>query len=55
DALQASLLLREYVKDINNPFARKLELMLGSFGQRTQVLDTQGMVNGKITYFFQPN
>ncbi|KAI5982595.1 hypothetical protein EDD15DRAFT_2322708 [Pisolithus albus] len=40
DALQASLLLREYVKDIDDPFACKLELMLGSFGQRTRVLDT---------------
>ncbi|KAI5983888.1 hypothetical protein EDD15DRAFT_2152099, partial [Pisolithus albus] len=34
DALQASLLLREYVKD-DDPFACKLELMLGSFGLRT--------------------
>ncbi|KAI6115883.1 hypothetical protein F5141DRAFT_1212471 [Pisolithus sp. B1] len=31
----ASLLLREYVKDIDDPFARKLELMLGSFGWTT--------------------
>ncbi|KAI6100054.1 hypothetical protein EDD16DRAFT_1483007 [Pisolithus croceorrhizus] len=35
DAIQASLLLREYVKDIDDPFTCKLELMLGSFGQRT--------------------
>lgn len=55
DALQASLLLREYVKDFDDPFARKLELMLGSFGQRTRALDTQGMVNSKITHFFLPN
>ncbi|KAI5982007.1 hypothetical protein EDD15DRAFT_2328072 [Pisolithus albus] len=40
DALQASLLLREYVKDIDDPYVCKLELMLGSFGQRTQVLNT---------------
>ncbi|KAI5992164.1 hypothetical protein EDD15DRAFT_2168615 [Pisolithus albus] len=55
DALQASLLLREYVKDFDDPFARKLELMLGSFGQRTRALDTQGMVDSKITHFFRPN
>ncbi|KAI6100482.1 hypothetical protein EDD16DRAFT_1481329, partial [Pisolithus croceorrhizus] len=35
DTLQASLLLRQYVKDIDDPFAHKLELMLGTFGYRT--------------------
>ncbi|KAI6097700.1 hypothetical protein EDD16DRAFT_1499114 [Pisolithus croceorrhizus] len=55
DATQASLLLGEYFKDIDDPFTCKLELILGSFGQRTRALNTQGMVNSKITHFFQPN
>ncbi|KAI6147658.1 hypothetical protein BKA82DRAFT_156661, partial [Pisolithus tinctorius] len=35
EALQATLLLHKYTKALDNPFARKLETMLGSFGWRT--------------------
>ncbi|KIK21674.1 hypothetical protein PISMIDRAFT_12163 [Pisolithus microcarpus 441] len=36
EALQASLLLWEFVSDMDSPFARNLEVMLCSFGHRTQ-------------------
>ncbi|KIK92482.1 hypothetical protein PAXRUDRAFT_147210, partial [Paxillus rubicundulus Ve08.2h10] len=32
---QAVLVLRKYIGDVNNLFAHKLEVMLGSFRQRT--------------------
>ena len=35
EALQAALLLCKYTKDLNDPFARRLETMLGSFGRQT--------------------
>lgn len=35
EALQAALLLWKYVKDLNDPFAHRLEIMLGTFGQKT--------------------
>ena len=41
EALEALLLLRQYIKDFDNPFARKLEMMLGLFGCNTQVHNTQ--------------
>ncbi|KAF8559500.1 hypothetical protein OG21DRAFT_1502741 [Imleria badia] len=34
EAFQAALSLRKYTKYLDDPFARKLEVMLGSFGQR---------------------
>jgi len=34
EALQAVLILKRYVQDLDDPFTRKLEMMLGSFGQR---------------------
>ena len=35
EALQATLLLRDYINELDDSFARKLEVMLGSFGRRT--------------------
>lgn len=52
EALQASLLLQEFVSDMDSPFAHNLEVMLCSFGHRTQVLGMQGMENSKITDYF---
>ncbi|KAI6126498.1 hypothetical protein F5141DRAFT_1081248 [Pisolithus sp. B1] len=52
EALQASLLLQEFVSDMDSPFARNLEVMLCSFGHRTRVLSMQGMENSKITDYF---
>ncbi|KAI6120138.1 hypothetical protein EDD16DRAFT_1479251 [Pisolithus croceorrhizus] len=52
EALQASLLLQEFVSDMDSPFACNLEVMLCSFGHRTRVLSMQGMENSKITDYF---
>ncbi|KAN0091385.1 hypothetical protein V8E55_004951 [Tylopilus felleus] len=49
-ALQAFLLLNP--ADMDNPAARRLEVMLGFFGPMTQVHGIQSMENGKITNFF---
>ena len=52
EALQACLLLKRYIVDMDNPAARKLEVMLGSFGCMTQACEMQSIENCKITHFF---
>jgi len=54
EALQAAFMLRRYIGAFDNdlPFARKLEVMLGSFGQQTQVAEMQGTTETKLTDFF---
>ncbi|KAF9220756.1 hypothetical protein BS17DRAFT_713621 [Gyrodon lividus] len=51
-ALQAMLMLKKYVRTINNPFSRKFEVMLGSFGQQTRVAEMQDMKDTKLTDYF---
>lgn len=51
-ALQATLLLKKYLVDMDDPAARKLEVMLGSFGCMTRIQGMQRMENGKITDYF---
>ncbi|KIO10228.1 hypothetical protein M404DRAFT_129242 [Pisolithus tinctorius Marx 270] len=52
EALQAALLLQKYTKALDNPFARKLETMLGSFGQRTRTAGMQNMKDTKLISYF---
>ena len=52
EALQAALTLRKYLGTINEPFAHKMEVELGSFGQQTRAVEMQGMSNTKITDYF---
>ena len=52
EVLQAAAVLRKYVNKLDDPFVRKLEMMLGSFGQRTWVLGVQNMKDNKITSYF---
>lgn len=52
EALQAVLSLRKYVATFNDPFACKLEVMLGSFGQRTHTVEMQSMNDTKLTHYF---
>jgi hypothetical protein len=53
ESLKAALMLRKQVATPNDPFARKLEVMLGSFGQRTRRVEMQGMTDTKLTdYLF---
>src|SRR6266567_3905964 len=50
--LQAVLMLRKHVVTFNNPFACKLKVMLGSFGQQTCVVKMQHIMDTKITGYF---
>ncbi|KIK81930.1 hypothetical protein PAXRUDRAFT_154894 [Paxillus rubicundulus Ve08.2h10] len=52
EVLQALLTLRKYIAALDDPFARKLEVMLGSFGQWTRVVEMQGMEDTKLTDYF---
>ncbi|KAF9228610.1 DDE-domain-containing protein [Gyrodon lividus] len=52
EALQAMLMLKKYIRTINNPFSHKFEVMLGSFGQQTHVAEMQDMKDTKLTDYF---
>ena len=52
EALQAVLTLQEYVGTINDPFVRKLEVMLNSFGWTTRAMEAQSMKDTKLTDYF---
>jgi hypothetical protein len=52
ELVQAALMLRKHVATVNDPFSRKLEAMLGSFGQRTRAVGMNGMVDTKLTDYF---
>ena len=52
EALQAVLMLQEYIGTINDPFVCKLEVMLNSFGWVTRavrILDATCLLRGKLT------
>jgi hypothetical protein len=51
-ALQTSLLLRKSLAYMDDPAARELEAMLGSFGRMTRVHQMRSMEKGEITDFF---
>ncbi|KAF9489837.1 hypothetical protein BDN71DRAFT_1401004, partial [Pleurotus eryngii] len=52
EALTAALTLRNYIADINDLFACKLEALLGSFGHQTQLEATRDMTPSYITGYF---
>lgn len=52
EALQVALVLRKYVEELDDPFARKLEMMLDSFGWRMRVPNTMNMKDSKLTSYF---
>ena len=52
EALQAVLTLQEYIGTINDPFVRKLEVMLNSFGWATRAAVAQSMKDTKLTDYF---
>ncbi|KIK79619.1 hypothetical protein PAXRUDRAFT_160876 [Paxillus rubicundulus Ve08.2h10] len=54
EALQVALLLQRFTKDLDDPFARKLEVMLGSFRRRTHTKEMQAMKPTKLTSYFSP-
>ena len=52
EALSAALTIQKYIQDIDDPFARQLEGILGSFGHQTRLLEAQSMVPTLLTDFF---
>ncbi|KAF8555678.1 hypothetical protein OG21DRAFT_1507444 [Imleria badia] len=52
EALQAALSLRKFTKYLNDPFARKLEVMLGSFGQQMRATAIRNTKDTKLTSYF---
>jgi hypothetical protein len=52
EALAAAFTLRSYVADINEPFARKLEGILASFGRQTRLEGAQSLEPTYITGYF---
>lgn len=55
EALAAALTLGNYVADINDPFARKLEALTARFGRQTQLEATHDMQPTLITDYFTRN
>ncbi|KIK80734.1 hypothetical protein PAXRUDRAFT_157894, partial [Paxillus rubicundulus Ve08.2h10] len=55
EALQAALILEEYISELDGPFAQKLESLLGSFGKQTRFIDSdmQHLKDTKLTSYFE--
>ena len=52
EALSATFTLQKYIADINEPFARKLEGILASFGHQTRLERNRLMETTQITDYF---
>ncbi|GLB34609.1 putative DDE superfamily endonuclease [Lyophyllum shimeji] len=52
DALTAAFTLQRYIADLNEPFARKLEGILASFGRQTRLEASRAMEPTHITDYF---
>jgi hypothetical protein len=52
ELLEAALMLRKHAATLNEPFACKLEVMLGLFGQWTCAVEMQDLRDTKKTDFF---
>jgi hypothetical protein len=55
DALAASLILRRYVADLNDPCARKLEAILAGFSRQVRLQESREMKPTLITSYFTSN
>ncbi|KAF8265301.1 hypothetical protein EI94DRAFT_359920 [Lactarius quietus] len=55
EALQAALVMREYLQELNIPYARKLEANIFSFGYQTRHLESQSMKSTHIADYFVRN
>ncbi|KIK74702.1 hypothetical protein PAXRUDRAFT_789118, partial [Paxillus rubicundulus Ve08.2h10] len=51
-ALQVALLLQKYTKDLDDPFAHKLEIMLGLFGRKTRTAAMQNTQDTTLISYF---
>ncbi|KAJ7919788.1 hypothetical protein B0H13DRAFT_1605912 [Mycena leptocephala] len=52
EVLQAASILRQYVADLDDPFARKMEAMLSTFGREMRREEAKTMVDTEITDYF---
>jgi hypothetical protein len=52
EALQAMLVIQDYIRDIDDPFARKIESALSSLGHQTRLEQLQSMSATRITDYF---
>jgi DDE superfamily endonuclease len=55
EALQAARVIQHYVQEVNDPFARKLEAMVSSFGHQMRLLESQSLAPTQITDYFPRN
>ena len=53
DVLKAVSTIGRYIDDMNDPFARKMEELLGSFNRQLRLEETRSMKNTVLTDFFQ--
>jgi hypothetical protein len=53
DVLKAVSTVRRYIDDWNNPIARKMEALLGSFNMQLHLDETRSMKSTVLTDFFQ--
>ena len=52
EALQGAMAILNYLGTWDDPFARQVEVIMGSFGRKTRALEMQGMRDDKITTYF---
>ena len=52
EALQAALVVKKYIQELNNPFARKLEGIIDTFGRQTRLMEAQALKPTVLTDYF---
>ena len=55
ESLQATFVIQDYLKDIDDPFARKFGPVLMSFGCQTHLTEFQNLTTTAITDYFARN
>ena len=53
EVLKAVSTVGRYIEDMNDPIARKLEALLGSFNMQVRLEETKGLKNTVLTDYFQ--
>ena len=52
EALQAAFVVKKYIQDVNDPFARKLEAIIDTFGWQTRLVEVQTLKPTVMTDYF---
>ena len=53
EVLEVISTIGKYANDLNDPIARKMEAILGSFSWQLCLNETKSMQNAVLSYFFQ--